>query len=128
MPTIFRGSLRGGIIPFFYQDVEETTFFEKNIAPKKGYLQQYKLINKIGNTEIGFFIKCRDGKTYAKLIRQDYTYHKGNWCKDEDCKSPLMVEIGYAFHCLYQTNGSRNLAYMPMNFSLEDFLEGNEPY
>jgi hypothetical protein len=59
-----RSSGAGGIFPLYYKDFKSSILFEHLIAPDSGYLKEYDI--KKGET--GFFIKCRDGNSYVKLI------------------------------------------------------------
>ena len=58
-PKILITSERGGMIPLL-KDAKN----ELDKAPTEGYVKRYQL----SGNEQGFFIKCRDGKTYARLL------------------------------------------------------------
>jgi hypothetical protein len=50
-------NLKGGIIPIYENDQITST------APVNGYVQDYLMAGQ----EKGFYIRCRDGKSYARL-------------------------------------------------------------
>jgi hypothetical protein len=53
---LLTSSEKGGLIPIFDSTDTET-------APLNGYMKKYKL----NGTENGFFVRCRDGKSYSRL-------------------------------------------------------------
>jgi hypothetical protein len=62
-------SAKGGIVPIF--DNSNNTISK---APEEGYVTIYELK---GN-EKGFFVKCRDGKTYARLMVFSLRYDRSS--------------------------------------------------
>jgi len=67
-----------------------------------------------GNEE-GFFVMCRDGKTFGKIIFEKSLISKGGVDGD-------YVDRGRYFSCLYQPNGTTDLSYSPQDIDLESFL------
>ena len=64
-PTIqFNSFNKGGIYPIFINEVDESFFLEMENAPTEGYYSSY---NTTGN-EVGFFIRCRNGQHYVKML------------------------------------------------------------
>ncbi len=113
-PTTITTNSTGGIIPIFEFDVKSSLLFEKNVAPTKGYKQTHNLTGD----EAGFFVLCRDGKTYGKIILEkpliDISCPDGN--------GSYYKEFGRNFSCVYQTNGTTDLTYSNTDIDLEDFL------
>lgn len=113
-PTTLVTSIKGGLIPIFSNEIESSLLYEKNTAPTKGYVTSYKLTG----SELGFFVRCRDGKTYGKIILG---------ASEIDLSSPdgqgsYYKEFGRSFIYLYQPNGTTNLAYYHTDIDLENFL------
>ncbi|NQY08663.1 MAG: hypothetical protein HRT71_04010 [Flavobacteriales bacterium] len=110
--TILITSNKGGLVPIYSSEIDNTLLFEKLEAPQEGYLTEYQLT---GNEE-GFFVRCRDGVTYGKLIMEKSKI---------DISSPhakgYFKEWGYNFSSLYQPDSSRRFDYY-LNIDLEDFL------
>ncbi len=113
-PKVIKTNKLGGVIPINFKEIKKSLLFEKIIAPNNGYLTRYKL----EDNEEGFFVKCRDGKTYGKIILEksaiDYSGPDGN--------GGYMKEFGKNISCLYQPNGTTNLSYQKEEIDLEDFL------
>ena len=93
----------GGLIPIFESEVNSSLVYEKNVAPTSGYVPTYKLTGK----ELGFFVLCRDGKTYAKVIFDMGLIDTSS----PDGKGSFYKEFGRKFRYLYQPDGSTNLSY-----------------
>jgi len=110
-PTVLLSNKKGGIIPIFDYEYNYSLLFEKTKAPVEGYVTSYKLK---GN-EAGFFIKCRDGLTYGKLILDSKTNISSPY------KKGFYKEWGYSFKSLYIPNGELEFNYI-WNRKLEDFL------
>lgn len=113
-PTVIATSTNGGLIPILESEIKSSLLYEKTIAPTTGYLPTYKMTG----SEAGFFILCKDGKTYGKIILEK---------SDIDISSPdrqggYYKEFGKNFSCLYQPNGTTDLTYSQSNIDLEDFL------
>ncbi|MBS1651350.1 MAG: hypothetical protein JSU07_04990 [Bacteroidetes bacterium] len=102
-PTILRTNKSGGLLPIFENEIKSSLLYEKDVAPKVGYTTEYKLK---GN-EVGFFVLCRDGKTYAKIIFDLGLID----ISSPDGKGSFYKEFGRKFRYLYQPDGSTNLAY-----------------
>jgi hypothetical protein len=101
----------GGIIPILKSDVKSSLLYEIEQAPTTGYGRSYKLTGD----EDGFFIKCRDGKTFAKIILNKGTV-------DMAGKAGVFKDQGKHFSYFYQQNGSTDLAYPRTKIDLERFL------
>lgn len=82
---------KGGIVPIF--DKLKNTI---NKAPEDGYVTKYELK---GN-EKGFFVKCRDGKTYARLTIFSLEYDRSSPYKNGSFK-----DYGIMFNAELQTEG-----------------------
>lgn len=113
-PSTIIANTNGGIIPIYSNFIRSSLLFEFNIAPTSGYTNELKLNRK----EEGFFVLCRDGKTYGKII----------WEKSEvdagvpDGKDGSFREYGKYFICFYQPDGSTDLSYSSPDINLENFL------
>ena len=113
-PSLIKTNLQGGIKPIFENEVNSSVLYEQNTAPTEGYKTEYILT---GNEE-GFFVLCRDGKTYGKLFFEKSTIDigtpegNGGWFK----------EFGKNFNWIHQENGSTNLTYPNSEIDLESFL------
>lgn len=104
----------GGIIPIYNNEIKSSFFYEKSIAPTTGYKNEYLFK---GNEE-GFFILCRDGKTYGKIILEKSNIDHSS----PDGKGSFYKDFGKKFSCLYQPNGSTDLSYSRTEIDLENFL------
>lgn len=91
-PKILIASERGGIVPILNKSKNEV-----NKAPEEGYVKKYQLT---GNEE-GFFIRCRDGKTYARLMIFSFEYDRSSPYKDGNFK-----DYGVMFNVELQTDGN----------------------
>ena len=88
-PKFSVSSIDGGLVPFF-----DST--DSQIAPQNGYLKTYEL----DGNEKGFFIRCRDGKSYARLsIVADYS-------RSAPCSNGHFEDVGIMFDVELQTNGN----------------------
>jgi len=58
----------GGIYPIFLDEINESFFLEMECAPTEGYYPSYK----IAGNEAGFFIRCRNGQHYVKILPDDH--------------------------------------------------------
>ena len=59
---------KGGIYPIFLDEINESFFLEMENAPTEGYYSSYKTSGK----EVGYFIRCRDGQHYVKILPDDH--------------------------------------------------------
>ncbi|WP_179020604.1 carboxypeptidase-like regulatory domain-containing protein [Winogradskyella forsetii] len=113
-PSVIKTNPQGGIKPIFENEISSSVLYEQNIAPTKGYKTEYILT---GNEE-GFFVLCRDGKTYGKLIFENSTIDIGK----PDGNGGYYKEFGKNFNWIHQENGSTNLTYPNSEIDLENFL------
>ncbi len=113
-PGIVRAHRNGGIIPVYIADINSTFLFEKTIAPETGYITQHLL----DGSEEGFFVLCRDGKTFGKIILEKSI----NDSSSPDGKGGWYKEFVRQFSCLYQPDGTTNLSYSQPDIDLGDFL------
>lgn len=97
----------GGIIPIF-------SLSNKNIAPIKGYKTRYEITGQ----EVGFFVKCRDGRSYAKLIASGFEFDRSI-----PSKNGVLKDSGVMFHIYLLTEG-REFG-IPEDFRLDYFMLGN---
>lgn len=97
----------GGIIPIF-------SLANKKIAPITGYKTKYEITGK----EAGFFVKCRDGMSYAKLTASGFELDRSIPSKDGSLK-----DSGIMFQVYLLTEG-REFG-IPENFRLDYFMLGN---
>lgn len=111
--TIFTNKMCG-IIPIKYKDFESSLLYEKNAAPINGYVTEYEL----SKDDKGFFVRSRDGNTYGKVIFENSEIDSST----PDGKGGFYKDYGKNFTCLYQPNGTTNLAYQYVDFDLERFL------
>jgi hypothetical protein len=116
-PTTIVTSVNGGLIPILGSEIKSSLLYEKTIAPTTGYVSTYKLTG----SEEGFFIRCRDGKTYGKIILEKSAID----ISSPDGQGSYYKEFGKNFSCLYQPNGTTNLTYSQTDIDLEDFLVDN---
>ena len=70
---------------------------ELDKAPTEGYVKRYQL----SGNEQGFFIKCRDGKTYARLLIFSLEYDRSSPYADGHFR-----DYGIMFNVELQTEGS----------------------
>jgi hypothetical protein len=103
-----------GFFQFIQNEIKSSFFYEKTSAPVTGYLREYKLK---GNKE-GFFVLCRDGRTYGKLIFDKSEIDHSA----PDDKGGFYKDFGKQFSCLYQPNGTTDLSYSTPDLDLESFL------
>jgi uncharacterized pyridoxamine 5'-phosphate oxidase family protein len=113
-PTIIMTNNNAGLIPITNNQVKSSILFEMNIAPTSGYKSTYKL----QDNDEGFFILCRDRKTYGKIILEKSSIDVST----PDGKGSFFKEFGKNFSYLYQQNGTTNLTYSNPNIDLESFL------
>ena len=90
-PKILIASEKGGIAPIFNRSMDATTK-----APETGYVSRYELTG----SENGFFVKCRDGKTYARLLIFSLEYDRSFPYKNGFAK-----DYGLTFNIELQTEG-----------------------
>ncbi len=112
-PTTVVVPKSGGIIPIQRNEVKSSLLFEMEQAPATGYLTSYTL----NGDEEGFFIKCRDGKTFAKVI-----FSQGVMEINRPSNGGSFKAQGRYFSYLYQPNGTTDLAYPNSKIDLEEFL------
>jgi len=113
-PTTIATSVKGGLIPILDSEIKSSLLYEITIAQTTGYLTNYNLTG----SEAGFFICCRDGKTYGKIILEKSAID----ISSPDGKGSYYNEFGKNFSCLYQPNGTTDLTYSQTDIDLEDFL------
>ncbi|QMU29501.1 carboxypeptidase-like regulatory domain-containing protein [Adhaeribacter radiodurans] len=113
-PTTIVAAPNGGIIPILNKDVNTSLLYEKTIAPTSGYFSPYRL----KGDEAGFFVLCRDGKSYGKIILEQSEVDLSS----PDGKGSFYKEFGNNFSSIYQTNGTNDLSYSVSDIDLEDFL------
>ena len=113
-PTTIATPVNGGLIPILDSEIKSSLLYEKTIAPTTGYVTTYKLTG----SEAGFFVRCRDGKTYGKIILEKSAID----ISSPDGQGSYYKEFGKNFSCLYQTNGTTDLTYSQTDIELEDFL------
>lgn len=90
-PKILISSERGGIVPILDKSNNQIS-----IAPEEGYVKKYEL----NGNEKGFFVRCRDGKTYARLIIFSLEYDRSSPYKNGHYK-----DYGIMFNVELQTEG-----------------------
>ena len=113
-PGIIRAHGNGGIIPVYIADINSTFLFEKPIAPETGYVNHHLL----NGSEEGFFVRCRDGRTFGKIILEKSL----NDLSSPDGRGGWYKEFVRRFSCLYQPDGTTDLSYSQPDIDLEDFL------
>lgn len=113
-PTTIETSANGGVIPILDSEIISSLLYEKNIAPTTGYVTTYKLTG----SEAGFFVRCRDGETYGKIILEKSAID----ISSPDGQGSYYKEFGKNFSCLYQPNGTTDLTYSQTDIDLENFL------
>lgn len=113
-PTTLATPHQGGLIPILRSEVESSLLFEQSIAPTSGYVTTYELTG----SEDGFFIRCRDGNTFGKLILEKSAIS----ISSPDGQGGSYEEFGKRFSYLYQPNGTTNLTYPNAEVDLENFL------
>lgn len=114
MPNIIKANSDGGLIPILNYEIKSSLLYEKNIAPKSGYINEYSLTGK----EEGLFILCRDKKTYGKIIFEKSSVESSGPDKNGNYRK----EYGKIFSCFYQPDGTTNLTNPKVDIDLEDFL------
>lgn len=102
-PSTIATSFTGGLIPILDNKIKSSLLFEETTAPTTGYISSYKLTGK----EAGFFVRCRDGKTYAKIILEKSAID----ISTPDGQGSHYKEFGKNFSCLYQSNGTTDLTF-----------------
>jgi hypothetical protein len=113
-PSVIKANAQGGIKPIFVNELSSSVLYEQSQAPTEGYKTEYILT---GNEE-GFFVLCRDGKTYGKLIFEKSTIDIGT----PDGNGGYYKEFGKNFNWIHQENCSTNLTYPNSEIDLESFL------
>ena len=78
-----------------------------------GYLKIYVFSGQ----EEGFFIKCRDGKTFGKII-----FLKGSVDISGPMDKSKFRDQGKYFSYFYQPNGTTDLTFSKKEIDLERFL------
>ena len=73
---------------------------------------------KLTGSEEGFFVRCRDSKTYGKIILEKSAID----ISAPDGQGSRYKEFGKNFSCLYQPNGTTDLTYSQTDIDLENFL------
>ncbi len=120
IPSTIVTSTKGGLIPIFSDEVKSSfaydLVYEKTAAPTKGYTPIYTLTGK----EVGFFVRCRDGKTYGKMIFGGAEMD----VSAPDEQGSFYREFGKNIICLYQSNGTTDLSYPQTDVDLKSFLRG----
>lgn len=104
----------GGIIPIYRNEIKSSILYEKYTAPITGYKREYSL----NGQEAGFFILCRDGKTYSKIILEQTNVDE----RHPDSQGSFYIEFGKIFTCFYQPNGTTDLSYPQTDINLKNFL------
>jgi hypothetical protein len=119
-PTVVVAGGRGGICPLFSPGYAHSPLFDSDQAPARGYVRRYVLTGK----EAGFFVRSRDGQHYGKYVldSKDSRFSAGA----REPEGPYCT-YGWEGSCLYQPNGSRNLALGPGAVNLPAFLQGAIP-
>ncbi|HRP34222.1 MAG TPA: hypothetical protein PKV73_20140 [Agriterribacter sp.] len=105
-PRILITSEKGGIVP-----ISRDAKNDLNKAPAEGYVKKYELR---GN-EKGFFIKCRDGKTYARLLIFSLEYDRSSPYADGHFN-----DYGIMFNVVLQTKGTEFNT--PDNIRLDHYI------
>ena len=105
-PKVLVTAETGGIVPVF---IGSNQSIDK--APDSGYQKKYQLA---GN-ERGFFIKCRDGKSYARLMIFSLEYDRSSPYQDGSFK-----DHGIMFNVELQTIG--NEFGNPANLRLDHYI------
>ncbi|GHN03211.1 hypothetical protein WSM22_47000 [Cytophagales bacterium WSM2-2] len=103
----------GGILPIMKSEIKSSLLYEMEQAPTTGYRKSYV----INGEEEGFFIKCRDGKTFAKIILT-----KGTMEISGPVNGSAYKDQGRYFSYFYQPNGSVDLTFSNAKIDLENFL------
>lgn len=107
-PVSIATPIHGGVIPIL-EDLPES---QNSIAPQEGYLKTYKLTGK----EKGFFVRCRDGKTYCRLERSG-----NNFQVSSPSEQGVYEDYGIMFNAIIKTGGSPNLNRGP-EIDLEQYI------
>ena len=110
-PKILQTNKNGGLIPILDSEIKSSLLYEKNVAPTNGYKSEYKL----NGNEAGFFVLCKDGKTYAKIILDKSLID----ISSPDGQGSFYKEFGQRFRYLYQPNGTADLSNPYTDIDLE---------
>jgi hypothetical protein len=102
-----------GLIPILRSEIKSSLFYELEKAPITGYRRKYILTGG----EEGFFIRCRGGKTFAKVILVKGTVD----ISGEDKRGSFKERRRY-FSFLFQPNESNDLTFPKAKIDLERFL------
>ncbi len=113
-PATIKVPKTGGIIPIFKGEIQSSLLYELEQAPLTGYGKSYTLTGE----EVGLFIMCRDGKTFAKIIFYDGIVD----ISESGTESSLIKEQRKYFSYVYQPNGSNELIFPNAKIDLERFL------
>lgn len=113
-PSVICASKDGGILPIKDEETTTSLLYTHITAPDSVYFSSYEL----KSDEHAFFVLCRDGKTYGKIILERTLIDKSI----PDGKGSYFMEYGRQFSCLYQSDGTRNLAYSIPDMDLENYL------
>jgi len=81
---------KGGVYPIFINEVNESFFLEMENAPTEGYYRSYKTTGD----EVGFFIRCRDGQHYVKMLPDDHICTL-SYCTPTDSIQETGVRMNY---------------------------------
>jgi hypothetical protein len=119
-PTVLVAGGQGGVYPLFSQGYAHSSLFDSDQAPARGYFRRYVLTGK----EAGFFVRTRDGQHYGKYLLG--SSGSGFLAGSTDLQEPACT-YWWEGSCLYQANGSRNLAIGLGPVSLPSFLQGAIP-
>lgn len=107
-PLVIVAHEQGGVVPIF----ENLSGTQGNIAPTEGYLKRYKLTGK----EVGFFVRCRDGKTYCRLNK-----FGNNFQVSSPSPEGVYEDYGLMFNVILKPGGSTNLN-IGVEVDLEKFI------
>ena len=113
-PSIISAHKNGGMIEIREKEIKSSILYEKFIAPENGYRSELTLSKET----IGFFLKCKDGKSFAKIFFEKSEID----VNIPDGEGGRYSEYGKAFNCLYQPNGTHDLSFPLKQINLENFL------
>ncbi|TAJ14326.1 hypothetical protein DMA11_05585 [Marinilabiliaceae bacterium JC017] len=88
---VLKSTNQGGILPIFKSEIQTSFLLEMEKAPLEGYLDSYKPTGK----EAGYFILCRNGKTFVKMIPEDYLC-KVSYQTDKNVINETGIRFSYA--------------------------------
>jgi hypothetical protein len=108
-PKTLITSEAGGVVPIFNKSKDAIIR-----APETGYVNRYELNGK----EKGFFVRCRDGRTYARLMIFSPEYDRSSQYKNGSVKN-----YGIMFNVELQTEGSEFNSAKDMR--LDHYILGN---